>query len=180
VSITPSRSCGTGSRRSSETTSVAGSSPASRSRNEPDLTYSVNLARSLSEYTAYAGADYVNQWPRLVPATSENIGTWQSIRDRTINTRWFWDWPVILDSAGGQGQPGGARVLRDGPRLPMARTYPSDPCRCPTIERRLLHIAARLAFHGRQARRRLHATWPWAHDLAAAFARLKTLPAPAG
>jgi hypothetical protein len=45
---------------------------------------------------------------------------------------------------------------------------------------RVLHIAARLAFHGRQARLRLQATWPWAHDLAAAFARLKTLPAPAG
>jgi hypothetical protein len=41
---------------------------------------------------------------------------------------------------------------------------------------RLLHIAARLAFHGRQAKLRLQATWPWAHDLAAAFARLRALP----
>jgi len=45
---------------------------------------------------------------------------------------------------------------------------------------RLLHVAARLAFHARAARLHLQATWPWASDLAAAFARLKALPAPAG
>src|SRR4051794_39738074 len=41
--------------------------------NEPDLTYSGDLARYLSDFAAYAGAEPVNQWPRLVPATSENI-----------------------------------------------------------------------------------------------------------
>jgi hypothetical protein len=45
---------------------------------------------------------------------------------------------------------------------------------------RLLHVAARLAFSGRRARLRLQATWPWASDLADAFARLKALPAPPG
>ena len=45
---------------------------------------------------------------------------------------------------------------------------------------RLLHVAARLAFSGRRARLRIQATWPWAAELAAAFARLKALPAPAG
>jgi hypothetical protein len=45
---------------------------------------------------------------------------------------------------------------------------------------RLLHVAARLAFHARAARLRLQANWPWATDLAAAFARLKALPAAAG
>ncbi len=45
---------------------------------------------------------------------------------------------------------------------------------------RLLHVAARLAFHGRQAKLRLQASWPWAAELAAAFARLKALPAPSG
>jgi DDE family transposase len=43
---------------------------------------------------------------------------------------------------------------------------------------RLLHIAARLAFHARGARLRLQATWPWATELAAAFARLNALPPP--
>jgi hypothetical protein len=44
---------------------------------------------------------------------------------------------------------------------------------------RLLHVAARLAFHARAARLRLQANWPWATDLTDAFARLKALPAPA-
>jgi hypothetical protein len=47
------------------------------------------------------------------------------------------------------------------------------------LRHRLLHVAARLAFHARGARLRLHATWPWAAQLAAAFTRLKALPAPA-
>jgi hypothetical protein len=45
---------------------------------------------------------------------------------------------------------------------------------------RLLHVAARLAFHGRQARLRIQATWPWAGEIAAAFHRLKALPARVG
>jgi len=44
---------------------------------------------------------------------------------------------------------------------------------------RLLHVAARLAFHARSARLHLQATWPWAAQLAAAFNRLKALPDPA-
>jgi hypothetical protein len=45
---------------------------------------------------------------------------------------------------------------------------------------RLLHVAARLAFHGRRAKLHLQDTWPWAAELLAAFEKLKTLPAPAG
>jgi hypothetical protein len=45
---------------------------------------------------------------------------------------------------------------------------------------RLLHVAGRLAFHGRRARPRLQGTWPSADQVAAAFAKLKALPAPAG
>src|SRR3954449_11836917 len=45
---------------------------------------------------------------------------------------------------------------------------------------RLLHVAARLAFHGRRGRLRLQHDWPWATDLAAAFTRLKALPSATG
>lgn len=45
---------------------------------------------------------------------------------------------------------------------------------------RLLHIAARLAFHGRRGRLRLQHDWPWATELAAAFHKLKALPAATG
>lgn len=44
---------------------------------------------------------------------------------------------------------------------------------------RLLHVAGRLAFHGRRATLRLQHDWPWAAALLAAFQRFKALPAPA-
>lgn len=45
---------------------------------------------------------------------------------------------------------------------------------------RILHVAARLAFHARTATLRIQANWPWANELTTAFARLRTLPSPAG
>jgi hypothetical protein len=48
------------------------------------------------------------------------------------------------------------------------------------LRQRLLHTAGRLAFHGRRARLRLQRDWPWAGELASAFAKLQALPAPAG
>jgi Transposase DDE domain group 1 len=45
---------------------------------------------------------------------------------------------------------------------------------------RLLHVAARLSFHGRKAKLHPQSAWPWAQELLAAFQKLKALPAPAG
>jgi YD repeat-containing protein len=45
---------------------------------------------------------------------------------------------------------------------------------------RLLHVAARLAFHGRRGKLRLQHDWPWAEQLLAAFQKLKALPAGTG
>jgi hypothetical protein len=44
----------------------------------------------------------------------------------------------------------------------------------------LLHVAGRLAFHGRRAKLRLQLDWPWAEQLLAAFQKLKALPAATG
>jgi hypothetical protein len=52
----------------------------------------------------------------------------------------------------------------------------SEPKR---LRYRILHVAARLSFHARTATLRIQASWPWAKDLTAAFARLSALPAPA-
>ena len=52
-------------------------------------------------------------------------------------------------------------------------------CEPKTLRYRLLHTAARLAFHARRATLRLARGWPWAHALATAFARLAALPPPA-
>jgi Transposase DDE domain group 1 len=46
------------------------------------------------------------------------------------------------------------------------------------LRHRLLHVAARIVRHGRRTRLRLQADWPWAPALAAAFRRLRALPAP--
>ena len=45
---------------------------------------------------------------------------------------------------------------------------------------RLLHQSGRIARHARQTTLRLARDWPWSAGLAAAFARLKALPAPGG
>ena len=50
-------------------------------------------------------------------------------------------------------------------------------CEPKRLRYRLLHTAARLAISGRHARLRLAATWPWAHEVVAAFSRLRALPA---
>jgi len=52
-------------------------------------------------------------------------------------------------------------------------------CEPKTLRYRLLHTAARLVFHARRATLRLARAWPWASELAAAFARLTALPPPA-
>jgi hypothetical protein len=53
-------------------------------------------------------------------------------------------------------------------------------CEPKALRYRLLHTAGRLSFHARRAVLRLPANWPWAGELAAAFARLRGLPSPAG
>jgi hypothetical protein len=61
-------------------------------------------------------------------------------------------------------------LLLDGE---LAKTEPKR------LRYRLLHVAGRLAFHGRRGKLHLQRTWPWAEHLHAAFARLRALPAPA-
>jgi hypothetical protein len=45
------------------------------------------------------------------------------------------------------------------------------------LRHRLLHMAARMVRTGRRVILRLQRDWPWAHELARAFARLRALPA---
>jgi hypothetical protein len=45
-----------------------------------------------------------------------------------------------------------------------------------TLRYRLLHVAARIVRHARRRILRLQASWPWAVELACAFARLRALP----
>ena len=49
-----------------------------------------------------------------------------------------------------------------------------------TLRYRLLHVAARLSRGQRRLRLPIQQTWPWATELATAFARPNTLPVPTG
>jgi len=60
----------------------------------------------------------------------------------------------------------------------LALTGESARCEPKRLRYRLLHVAARLAFHARQAILHLDRDWPWARELAAAFTRLAALPPP--
>jgi hypothetical protein len=51
-------------------------------------------------------------------------------------------------------------------------------CEPKAVRYRLLHVAARLTRGQRQLRLRIAERLPWRHQLAAAFARLATLPRP--
>jgi hypothetical protein len=59
----------------------------------------------------------------------------------------------------------------------LALTGELARCEPKRLRYRLLHTAGRLAFHARKAVLRLPRSWPWAGELAAAFARLAALPA---
>ena len=51
-------------------------------------------------------------------------------------------------------------------------------CEPKRLRYRLLHVAARLAFHARKAMLRIDASWRWADALVSAFTRARALPAP--
>jgi Transposase DDE domain group 1 len=62
------------------------------------------------------------------------------------------------------------RLLLDGE---LAKAEPKR------LRYRLLHVAARLAFHARKATLRIDAAWRWADALVTAFTRARALPTPA-
>ncbi len=45
------------------------------------------------------------------------------------------------------------------------------------LRQRILHVAAKLVRHGRRTHLKLDRDWPWSEALAAAFHRLRTIPA---
>ncbi|MER7443485.1 hypothetical protein [Micromonospora avicenniae] len=103
--------------------------------NEPDLSYGYDLQEYLSDFAAYSGADVTGPYPLVAPNTSEPISPWRSIADGSVETRFFTDWPAILDATAG---PTKAKAGIFGPWAadhfyPLARTCASDPYRCPTI-----------------------------------------------
>ncbi|MEA2142342.1 MAG: hypothetical protein QOI64_772, partial [Solirubrobacteraceae bacterium] len=127
--------------------------------NEPDISYRYDLARYLTDLQSYTGT--ARPFAIDVPSTSEPIAPWQSIAARTVPTRFFWDWPAILDAIAPATKAvrASAGLATTDHFYPVARGCATDEYRCATIERLLSdERAANLAFqvytHAGEAARR--------------------------
>ncbi|MDX6719115.1 MAG: hypothetical protein QOJ63_1369, partial [Solirubrobacteraceae bacterium] len=66
--------------------------------NEPDISYRYDLQRYLADLVTYRDAEVTRPFAIVAPSTSETIAPWQAIDARAVNTRFFWEWPAILDA----------------------------------------------------------------------------------
>lgn len=126
--------------------------------NEPDLTYHGNLDSYLSDLATYSAADVTGQWPIIAPNTSEDILPWQDIDSRSVPTRWFWDWPRILDTGAAtmRARAGVFGAHASDHFYPLARTCRNKPYRCPSIsellsDRHMASLDYQAYVHARQA-----------------------------
>ena len=160
ASSTPARSCSRASCRRSRAAPSA-TSPGIGLGNEPDIQYSYDLPRYLADLVAYRDAGVTRPYAIVAPSTSETIAPWQSIEARAIQTRFFWDWPAILDTIA----PAMKAVrtvhgtLATDHFYPLARGCTTDEYRCASIERllsdeRLANLAYEVYTHAVMARER--------------------------
>jgi hypothetical protein len=107
--------------------------------NEPDISYGYDLSRYLADLVTYRDAGVTRPFAVVAPSTSETIAPWPAIDAHAVNTRFFWDWPAILDAIApamdaGRGAFG---ALASDHFYPLARGCAADAYRCATIERLL-------------------------------------------
>ena len=126
--------------------------------NEPDISYRYDLARYLADLTAYRDAGVTRPFAIAAPSTSETIAPWQSIEARAGQTRFFWDWPAILDTIAPalKAVRGAFGTLATDHFYPLARGCATDEYRCASIERvlsdeRLDNLAYEVYTHGGEA-----------------------------
>ena len=109
--------------------------------NEPDLNYPLNPNGYLSAFGGYSQPDVTKDFPVIGPNTSEQIGPWQAMKagNPPRGVRFFHHWPAILDFEAPimKQRRGGFGAFATDHFYPLARTCPTDPYRCPTIERLL-------------------------------------------
>jgi hypothetical protein len=129
--------------------------------NEPDISYRYDLARYLQDLTAYRDAAVTRPFAIVAPSTSEPIAPWQAIDARTVATRFFWDWPAILDVIAPEmsARRGPYGALATDHFYPLARGCTTDEYRCASIERllsdeRLANLAYGVYTHALEAGRR--------------------------
>ncbi|QNA77593.1 hypothetical protein C8250_042715 [Streptomyces sp. So13.3] len=102
--------------------------------NEPDLSYGSNLDRYLSDLTTYSDPGVIGRFPLIAPNTSEDILPWQSVAGATVPTRYFWNWPQILDTTAARAKENAGEfgAWASDHFYPLARTCVNKPYRCPS------------------------------------------------
>ena len=127
--------------------------------NEPDISYGYDIAAYLADLAAYRDADVTGRLPIAAPSTSETIAPWQAIAARSVQTRFFWDWPAILDAIAPamSVRRSAYGALATDHFYPAARGCATDEYRCATIERllsgeRLANLAYNVHTHTTMAR----------------------------
>ncbi|WP_328535332.1 hypothetical protein [Streptomyces sp. NBC_00344] len=103
--------------------------------NEPDLSYgTAGLDHYLSDLATYASPDVIGGYPVIAPSTSEDILPWRSVADSTVPTRYFWNWPRIVDTVAERAKrnAGVFGAYASDHFYPLARTCTGKPYRCPS------------------------------------------------
>jgi hypothetical protein len=128
--------------------------------NEPDLSYGFDLQHYLTDLARYRDADVTGRLPIAAPSTSETIAPWQAIQAGSVPTRFFWDWPAILDliAPAMDERRGPFGALATDHFYPLARGCATDEYRCASIERllsdeRFDNLAYEVYAHATEARR---------------------------
>ncbi|MGS2618714.1 hypothetical protein ACVCAH_29925 [Micromonospora sp. LZ34] len=128
--------------------------------NEPDLSYRNNPQAYLRDFAAFSNAGVTQSYPIVTPNTSEPIAPWTGIADRSVDTRFFWDWPAILDATAPEtkAKAGVFGAWAADHFYPLARTCTSDPYRCPSIpallsDERLANFNYQVYTHASEAAR---------------------------
>jgi hypothetical protein len=105
--------------------------------NEPDLSYDFDVPSYLADFAAHARAVRPSGFGIIGPNTSEPIAPWTSIDAREVPTRFFWDWPRILEDVSPDLKAGAFGAFATDHFYPMSRSCTADPYRCATIARLL-------------------------------------------
>ena len=106
--------------------------------NEPDQDgYGTTFSsRWLTDFATYSDPAVSGDWPLVVPNTSTDIVSWETLANQASPSRWFWSWPQILDNVAPTVK---ARAGVFGPWVsdhfyPFARNCSAQqPWRCATI-----------------------------------------------
>lgn len=102
--------------------------------NEPDLSYHSDVSPYLSDLSTYSADGVTGPWPIIAPNTSEDILPWEQIDGQTVPTRFFWNWPQILDTDAAEmkARGGAFGAYASDHFYPLARTCTGKPYRCPS------------------------------------------------